>query len=543
MKINWHKLCGIGLAFGLLLSGGMVGQAVDGAYLECAIADTAAVLCRTAATPQMGSIGGEWAVLGLARGGCDVPAGYYQEYQRAVEEAVTACGGKLHDKKYTEYSRVTLAMTAIGADPADVAGYNLLVPLGDFDQTVWQGINGAIWALIALDSGDYDIPQNPEAQTQATREGYIAHILHNQNADGGIPLYSGGASDAGITGMALQALAKYAEQPEVKQAVENALAYLSEQQTAEGGFVSEGVETAESSVQVLVGLCELGISPEDSRFVKNGISVLDNLLSYWQPGEGFQHTHSGDGSVQMATEQGLYGLVAVRRLLNGQNSLLRMSDKLKAEEVQAPAIGLPGKYADVQAPLVQESGKSFADIVAHPQRQAIEALAERGVINGKENGQFAPADTMTRAEFAAITVNALGLSHKTDGAFEDVAEGDWFYSYVQTACAYGLVNGVSAERFDPDGLITREQAAVMLTRAARLCGMNPAIDAGATRDALAGYVDYVQASDWAMASLAFCSQEGILPGDALELQPQQPALRADIAGMVYRLLMRAKLLN
>ena len=116
---------------------------------------------------QFGTIGGEWAVLGLARSGYSVPQEYWDNYYAAVEEYVKACGGVLHKKKYTEYSRLVVALTAIGADPSNVAGYDLLKPLGDFDKTIWQGINGPIWALIAFDSGNYDIPVNAEANTQA----------------------------------------------------------------------------------------------------------------------------------------------------------------------------------------------------------------------------------------------------------------------------------------------------------------------------------------------------------------------------------------
>ncbi|MEG2584500.1 MAG: hypothetical protein RSA27_08340, partial [Oscillospiraceae bacterium] len=130
--------------------------------------------------PQVGSIGGEWAIIGLARSGASVSDEYYQKYYENVEKTVKACGGVLDEKKYTEYSRVALALTAIGKDPKNVAGFNLLKPLGDYDKTVWQGINGAIWALIALDSGEYDIPQNTEAKVQATREMYVKYILDNQ---------------------------------------------------------------------------------------------------------------------------------------------------------------------------------------------------------------------------------------------------------------------------------------------------------------------------------------------------------------------------
>ncbi len=76
-------------------------------------------------------------------------------------------------KKYTEYSRVIIALTSIGKDPKNVGGYNLLLPLGDFEKTTWQGINGAIWALIALDCGQYDMPYNADAQIHATREMYV----------------------------------------------------------------------------------------------------------------------------------------------------------------------------------------------------------------------------------------------------------------------------------------------------------------------------------------------------------------------------------
>ena len=153
----------------------------------------------------------------------------------AVEKYVADCKGVLHEKKYTEYSRVVLALTAIGADPADVAGYNLLTPLGDFDKTVWQGINGPIWALIALDSGDYEMPVNETAATQATRQMYVEEILSKQMPDGGWSLSAQGGADADVTAMALQALAPYQNQSKVKTAVERGLACLSDLQGSDGG--------------------------------------------------------------------------------------------------------------------------------------------------------------------------------------------------------------------------------------------------------------------------------------------------------------------
>ena len=63
----------------------------------------------------------------------------------------------------TTYSRITLALTACGADATDFAGYSMIAPLGDFDKTVSQGVNGAIFALLALDCGGYSLPEGATA--------------------------------------------------------------------------------------------------------------------------------------------------------------------------------------------------------------------------------------------------------------------------------------------------------------------------------------------------------------------------------------------
>lgn len=95
---------------------------------------SAAYMVSAVKAPEVGSIGGEWAVIGLARSGYPVPANYFDDYYARVEKYVKDCAGVLHERKYTEYSRVILALTAIGRDPSKVAGYNLLIPLGDFEK-------------------------------------------------------------------------------------------------------------------------------------------------------------------------------------------------------------------------------------------------------------------------------------------------------------------------------------------------------------------------------------------------------------------------
>ena len=331
------KLTSILLSLIIMLWALMPSLAVSPADIEKTVTDTATYIYNTTPLPQVGSVGGEWAVLGLARSGISIPDSYFEAYYQALEKYVQDCKGVLHNKKYTEYARVILALTAIGKNPADVAGYNLLTPLGDYEKTVWQGINGSIWALIALDSGNYDIPQNQEATIQAAREKYISHILSRQTTDGGWTL-SGDVADPDITGMALQALAKYQTQSEVKAATEKALLCMSEKQQASGGFSGWDGENSESCVQMIVALCELGIPLDDARFVKNGRTMLDNLLTFYENGNGFRHTH--DSAVnQMATEQCLYALVAAQRMNEGKSSLYRMNDAVIAPVLQKiPAI-------------------------------------------------------------------------------------------------------------------------------------------------------------------------------------------------------------
>lgn len=520
---------------------------VDAELLDTVCGEVAAYLCQQVPQPQVGSTGGEWTVLGLSRSGFPVPEGYFDDYYQAAEEYVRECGGQLHSRKYTEYSRVVLALTAIGRNPANVGGYNLLTPLGDYDKTIWQGINGPIWALIALDSGGYDIPDNPDAQTQATRDMYIQRILDCQLSDGGWSLLGGSgelkeeSSDPDITGMALQALSNYQDRPEVAQAIERALECMSQRQQADGGYESWGMANLESCVQMLVALCELGIPYNDARFVKNGTTMLDNLLTYYEAGAGFSHTSDGSTDLK-ATEQGFYGLVAVRRQLEGKSSLYQMDDvQMASDQMEQQPADSPVQ-SDIQVPSLTEPGKSFPDIVSHSDRTAIEALAGRGIITGMPDGMFAPDNTMTRAEFAAVVVRALGLPAKPGGNFADVPADAWYSEVVGTAFAYGIVTGVSDTAFSPDGTITREQAAVMVSRAAKLCGMDTDMELAAARNVLAGFMDYVTVSDWAFVPLAFCYDEQLLPGDSMEILPKQPITRAEIAHMLYRMLSEAALL-
>ena len=290
---------------------------------------TAGYLQAQIAEPGTGSVGGDWLIFGLARSGVKVPQKYFDAYYENVEAAVREKNGVLSDRKYTEYSRTVLALTAIGKNPADVAGFDLLKPLADFEQVTRQGINGTIFALLALDSGNYEIPENPDAAVQATRQMYVDELLTRELPDGGWTL-TGGEPDVDITAMTLQALAKYRGQPEVEAAVERGIVVLSSLQEPDGGYVSWGSSNSESVAQVIVALTELGVPLDDERFTKNGITVEDALLRFAQENGAFVHVRDGSGGDDgMATEQAFYALAAIHRAETGETTLYDMTDVMQ----------------------------------------------------------------------------------------------------------------------------------------------------------------------------------------------------------------------
>ena len=170
-------------------------------------------------------------------------------------------------------------------------------------------------------------------------------------------------------------------------------------------------------------------------------------------------------------------------------------------------------------------------------------MAQRGIISGYLAQTFAPDRTITRAEFAAITVRALGLGSSDEAAaFVDVPVGSWFYDFARTAHSYGIIQGRGEGVFDPDGPITRQEAALMVSRAAGLCGLVATLDETAIRNILAPFVDYRAAAPWAAEALAFCCHFGIIDDTAIELRPTERILRGETAEMVYSMLRAAYLI-
>ena len=293
---------------------------------------TMSQLAATVTEPAFGTNAGEWTVFGLARGNHFAKdntyfADYYDRIVATVNETAAELNmnGALDKNKSTDNSRLIVALSAIGKDATSVGDWNL-VEAYSANGINWirkQGMNGTIWALIALDSGNY------ETSDPTIRQQCVDAIVAAQHNDGGWSLVTAKTqpSNVDITGMALTALYPYRDQPEVAAACETAITWLSESQLDNGGFPYGKGETSESCAWAIVALTTWGINPDtDPLFIKNGYSPIDNLLTYYLEEEAMFEHGRGAGANAMATDQATYALVAYDRFVNGKNALFDYSD-------------------------------------------------------------------------------------------------------------------------------------------------------------------------------------------------------------------------
>ncbi len=275
----------------------------------------------------------EWQAIGIAKAGKKVPSTYYEKHflNNLKEQVIDASR-----KKITDVERLVLSAGALGLDAKDINGTNLIEliynsedwPNGNDSMTA-QGNNGPIFALIALDSGSFAIPKD----ARWTREKLVNYILKQQFDDGSWPL-SGSSLSYDITAMALIGLAPYSDQPEVKTAIDKAVAFLSKEQGSTGGYNEEfvGGISSETTSQVIIGLTAVGIDPTSSQFTKEDGNLLDHLLSFQTKDGSFEHV-KGYGSDAMATEQALQALVAYQLFVKGEGPLYRFDNIVQQPEI------------------------------------------------------------------------------------------------------------------------------------------------------------------------------------------------------------------
>ena len=513
-------------------------------YLEALNSSLAWILTNITA-PTVGSVGGEWSVIALARAGVQpgdtingvtMPDNYYSAYlNRVVEDSratdswgdpvwYSTADSIVHNDKATDNERIAIALAALGIDITDFEGLNMLLPLSDLGYATWQGNNATTYALIALDTHAYDIPDHPGHTswahrsrrmngTQSTRENLINALIVNEAnrgtaAAGGWVLGTTGTSpDVDTTAMAIQALAPYYNNPaypEVKPVVDRALTWLSNKQQPNGHFTfgTEGA-TVESAAQVLIALICLDIDPlTDSRFIKGGNTVLDVILTYYVPGSGFKHVQSGNVDA-MATDQAAYALVAYDRYVNGQNTLYDMTDVRVAggddqlDAIKANAIAElasyknPADYRPAEQIALAEAITTGTNLInAQTTEQDVEAVlnATKLAIN------LIKTDAQLTAEEEAAAAQALAQAKATKIALINavtagLVEADYTvasWSELQVAIANALFAVEAASSITEVNGVTVPDAASILVSAAVEQLANAKLEA---KSVLAGYAN------------------------------------------------------
>jgi len=177
--------------------------------------------------------------------------------------------------------------------------------------------------------------------------------------------------------------------------------------------------------------------------------------------------------------------------------------------------------------------KSFEDIDnAYWAKKQIELLASKGIMEGRTDKKFAPQAGITRAEYIAALVRALGVNAKSDNCFSDVAQESRYYEEIAIAKELGITNGAGDNRFRPEDTITRQDMLVLTERT--LKSLDKLGSIGMATD-LARFSDRVEVSDYAVASVAALVKEGLIEGSNGRINAGADTTRAEAAVFLYRI--------
>lgn len=289
--------------------------------------------------------GNEWTIFTILRCGGTISEENKTAYLINLKNDLDADGqlSSNNQGQPTDYARVILTLGMLGEDPADFRGYNLVETLYNWNNLNNLTINQISWTLLALDSKQYEIPED----AKWSRETLINLLVSKQNEDGGFASW-GSTSDVDMTAMVLQALVPYkdASHAEVQPVFERGISYLQSQINEEGGFESWGNENACSTAQVLILLPMLGMDPAASNgFVKAQKNMITNLEGYRdETGGGFFWQKGSPYSKDGSTYQVVLALESCRRFVNKENSVYDLTDVASSPTNQEKVEALKEAY-------------------------------------------------------------------------------------------------------------------------------------------------------------------------------------------------------
>ncbi|MFD2331092.1 S-layer homology domain-containing protein [Cohnella sp. GCM10020058] len=286
---RFKSLASLALSVSLAVAGLSATLPADKSYAESASATTVAASVNVQSDIQAavgyvnanGGVSSDWLALSFARAGQAVPADYAAKLTAGVETEWTKAS-----PDPTALARFALVANAIGLDARSIGGHDLIAKLASYPS--FANVYADIFVLLALDSGNYELP----AGTAWTRGDLVAAVVSGID----------GSTVPDLYGMALSALGKYKDRPEVAAAAEKAVAWLS---------TNLANENSEAIAQTIIGLAAYGIDPADAKFAKNGSNLIQRLLAFKNTDGGFKHELSDTASDKaFATEQALRALAA-----------------------------------------------------------------------------------------------------------------------------------------------------------------------------------------------------------------------------------------
>lgn len=442
----------------------------------------------------------DWDIMVIANSGQAIPQAYY----KTLEAEVKSKKGEF--RLVSDYERMVLALSSIGKDPRNVAGYDLVEKIYNNEKIESQGTNGIAFALIALDSRNYHVPKD----ALWSRSKLVDTLIAYQNSDGGFPLAKGSSSDVDVTSMVIQALSNYTNDSKVKKVVENALEYISKTQLKDGGFESSGSRYSETVAQAIIALSAMKISVENPDFTKD-FNLLDNLMAFQNEDGGFSHT-SGEKSNYIATQQALLALVSLKNLAQSKEYVYKYDQigeiNPKEEEVLPEYI----PYSDESS-------------IAPWALASVIKAQQYGIMKGTDlqKNTFDPKKNLTRAEFAAILTNMIS-TEMAEIKFADVSKNAWYYESISMVVNIGAMTGVSNTEFNPSGLITREQMASAISRMMKVKAQEKIVPQ-----------DIEKASLWAKDAIIDVVSAGLITGTDKGFEPKAFVTREMAAAIMVRI--------
>ncbi len=315
--------------------------------------------------------------------------------------------------------------------------------------------------------------------------------------------------------------------PEVQAAISDGLSLLQKQQQSDGSFTGGMDDPLIDTVEIIKTMKALGLKPDT--WQNGGKSAVDYLLAQAVNPDGSL------GSCQNAMDAD-WALDA---------SLMLQAPPVSPTvqgNVSQPAQNQPSQNSqdNPSQAAAQASGAAvFTDINGHWAEQDILLMASKGYVSGVGGQLFAPDTAVTRAQFAALLVKALGVAGQVGPTplFSDVPDGYWGAAAIDAAAQQGLVSGVGNGRFQPDLSITREELAVMVVRALQWKSASADLTPEQVDQALSGYTDAGQVDGWAREAVAVCINRGLISGrSTASLSGKSDTSRAEAVVVLEKLL-------